>query len=96
MSNFHPLEDVGRDSETQLQIGENLNYLIWRHVEVLPHKVNYCSIQIMQYGGVERKMTFYSIMHNLSPKLMCPFDYKYEFCSVKMYLLTVRKEHVDN
>ena len=26
-SNFHPLEVVGRGSETQLQVGENLNYL---------------------------------------------------------------------
>ena len=25
MSNFHPLEVVGRGSETQLQVGENLN-----------------------------------------------------------------------
>ena len=25
---FHPLEVVGRGSETQLQAGENLNYLI--------------------------------------------------------------------
>ena len=24
---FHPLEVVGRDSETQLQVGENLNKL---------------------------------------------------------------------
>ena len=30
MSNFHPLEVVGRGSETQLQVGENLNYLILR------------------------------------------------------------------
>ena len=28
MSNFHPLEVVGRGSETQLQVGKNLNYLI--------------------------------------------------------------------
>ena len=28
MSNFHPLEVVGRDSETQLQVGENSNDLI--------------------------------------------------------------------
>ena len=28
MSNFHPLEVVGRRSKTQLQVGENLNYLI--------------------------------------------------------------------
>ena len=28
ISNFHPLEVVGRGSETQLQVGENLNYLI--------------------------------------------------------------------
>ena len=26
MSNFHPLEVVGRGSETQLQVGEKLNY----------------------------------------------------------------------
>ena len=26
MSNFHPLEVVGLGSETQLQVGENLNY----------------------------------------------------------------------
>ena len=26
--NFHPLEIVGRGSETQLQVGESLNYLI--------------------------------------------------------------------
>ena len=30
MSNFHPLAVVDRGSETQLQVGENLNYLIWR------------------------------------------------------------------
>ena len=27
MSNFHPLEVVGHGSETQLQVGENLNEL---------------------------------------------------------------------
>ena len=30
MSNFHPLEVVGRGSETQLQVGENLNDLMQR------------------------------------------------------------------
>ena len=30
MSNFHPLEVVDRGSETQLQVGEKLNYLIQR------------------------------------------------------------------
>ena len=30
MSNFHPLEVVGRGSETQLKVGENLNELTWR------------------------------------------------------------------
>ena len=29
MTNFHPLEVVDRGSETQLQVGENLNYLIY-------------------------------------------------------------------
>ena len=28
MSKFRPLEVVGRGSETQLQVGEHLNYLI--------------------------------------------------------------------
>ena len=27
MSSFHPLEVVGRGSETQLQVGENLIYI---------------------------------------------------------------------
>ena len=30
MGNFQPLEVVCRGSETQLQVGENLNYSIWR------------------------------------------------------------------
>ena len=30
MSYFHPLEVVDRGSETQLQVGENLNYSIKR------------------------------------------------------------------
>ena len=29
MSHFHPLEVVGRDSETQLQVGENLIQITW-------------------------------------------------------------------
>ena len=28
MSNFHPLGVVGRSSETQLQVGEHLSYLV--------------------------------------------------------------------
>ena len=30
MSNVHPFEVVGRRSETQLQVGGNLNHFIWR------------------------------------------------------------------
>ena len=30
MSNFHPLAAVGRVSDTQLQVGENINYYIKR------------------------------------------------------------------
>ena len=30
MRNFHPLEVVGRGSETQLQIGKNLGYFLIR------------------------------------------------------------------
>ena len=29
MSNFYQLEVVGRGSETQLQVGKKLKYLIW-------------------------------------------------------------------
>ena len=28
LDNFYPFEVVGRSSETQLEVGENLNYLI--------------------------------------------------------------------
>ena len=28
MPNFHPLEGVGRGSETQLQVGENLDFKV--------------------------------------------------------------------
>ena len=31
MINFHPPEVVGRGSETQLQVGENLNKLTWHN-----------------------------------------------------------------
>ena len=30
MSNFHPCEVVGRVSETQLQVGEKLNWITYR------------------------------------------------------------------
>ena len=30
MSNFHPLEVVGRGSETQLQVGDNLKQMTWQ------------------------------------------------------------------
>ena len=30
MGHFHPLEVVGRGGETQLQVGEDLSYLIQR------------------------------------------------------------------
>ena len=30
MINFHSLEVVGRGSEPQIQVGENLNYITWR------------------------------------------------------------------
>ena len=30
MNNFHSLEVVDRDSETQLQVDENLDWIIWR------------------------------------------------------------------
>ena len=29
IGNFHPLEVVGRGSETQLQVGENLNSIVF-------------------------------------------------------------------
>ena len=35
MGNFHPIEVVGRGSETQLQVGENLNDLIY-HTQSSP------------------------------------------------------------
>ena len=37
MSNFHSLEVVGRGSETQLQVGDNLNYFI-QLIYFFPHQ----------------------------------------------------------
>ena len=39
MSNFQPLEVVGRDSETQLQVGENFEYSILRFKDYFRHLV---------------------------------------------------------
>ena len=36
MSNFHPLEVVCRGSETQLQVGENLNMITNRATRHIP------------------------------------------------------------
>ena len=30
LNNFHSLEDVDRVSETQLQVGENSDWIIWQ------------------------------------------------------------------
>ena len=42
MNNFHPLEAVGRGSETQLQVGENLNciYYIFLALQGLTYQAN--------------------------------------------------------
>ena len=39
MSNFHPLEVVGRGSETQLQVDENLNFMMQRFKGWLGHVI---------------------------------------------------------
>ena len=47
MSNFHPLEVLGRDSETQLQVGEKLNNLIDRFKScVTSQKISYDDLLI--------------------------------------------------
>ena len=50
MSNFHPLEIVGRGSETQLQVGENLNKLI-SALRVKPPSRHKTLIQCRFNGG---------------------------------------------
>ena len=44
MSNFHPLEFVGRGSETQLQVGESENYLIKRFEPLIFTQVHVLNI----------------------------------------------------
>ena len=39
VNNFHPLEVVGRGSETQLQVGENLNKTTWGCMVNIPTSV---------------------------------------------------------
>ena len=40
MVTFHQLEVVGRGSETQLQVGENLNYLILLIINFIFHPLD--------------------------------------------------------
>ena len=44
MCNFHPLEVVDRASETQLQMGENLNDITLVSFSTRPHSTNEVSI----------------------------------------------------
>ena len=46
MSNFHPLEVVGSDSETQLQVGENLNKITWKENQKPAHKTRKIMIHL--------------------------------------------------
>ena len=39
MSDFQPLEVVGRGSETQLQVGENYSYLVKLRFKIFLNKV---------------------------------------------------------
>ena len=43
MSNFQPLEVVDRGSETQLQVGENLNPMSWAY-HIKRSIMRYCNI----------------------------------------------------
>ena len=59
MCNFHPLGVVGRGSETQLQVGENLNYLIKRFNSLrLNMTVGYCSSSYIVAVGSEKVSTW--------------------------------------
>ena len=44
LSNFHPLEVVGRGSETQLQVGENVNL-------GLQHNITFVQFVTVLVGG---------------------------------------------
>ena len=80
MSNFHPLEVVVRGSETQFQVGGNLNFSIQRlkgyyvHAllsETAPHPVKYVINQRVFFGI----LTFLKIGDRLG-------DYKLKFLLV--------------
>ena len=52
MTKFHKLEVVGRGSETQLQVCENLNYLI-NHF-----KVNISSLYTVAGAGISKELSW--------------------------------------
>ena len=47
MSNYHPVEIVGRDRETQLQVGENFNSITYR---VKSFNVGYVLYNLYHYS----------------------------------------------
>ena len=49
MSNFHPLEVVGRGSETQLQVGENVRSEIQRFNPLYPYDASKHHIASLKY-----------------------------------------------
>ena len=51
MSDFHPLEVVGRARKTQLQEGDNFNYLIYRAIIQSPVGVGGVLLFLFLYCG---------------------------------------------
>ena len=52
MSNFHPLEVVGRGSETQLQLGENLNKLTLALIDQINVIGNELCVQTSRFANI--------------------------------------------
>ena len=63
MSDFHPIEVVGRGSETQLQVGENLNKLTQWDKEDNNNAKSICEANIIlcTYGLCH----YYYLVHSL-------------------------------
>ena len=73
VSIFHPLEVVDRDSETQLQVGENLNKLTYR---IRVNKLFFYLTSIFQSGPFDpmshyRPMFYYTWSLILKYRLRC-------------------------
>ena len=77
MSNFHPLEVVGRGSDTQLQVGENLNQITG---PVISYKLRYIEgfWLVEMVISINQKPTIYRSLYENTAAGKLPDVFMYE------------------